>query len=208
MKSGVIFIFLAATAIAQPEGDKFQKSETVKNFVFVWLSLNSITLGVCYSFVSLPNLSWHSKIVFAWASGMAAFTTFSISTMILLTFVSLNEYAPFTIMAISAGGFLLWAYVFSPLYYAITQNSDRFEPLIERYTRALLPFRHETSARPVAFSLPDHKGDRTCVMCLDCEAAPVSIFQCGHDFACRGCFTGFMAHGHAKCPRCNAGRAY
>lgn len=208
MKSGAIFIFLAATAIAQPEGDKFQKSENVKNFIFTLLSLASITLGACYSFVSLPNLSFRSKIMFAWASGMAALITFFISTMILLIFVNLNEYEPFVITAIVAGGFLLWVYVFSSLYYSITQNGDRFEPLIEGYTRALLRFRHETSARPIAFSLPDHKGDRTCVMCLDCEATPASIFKCGHDFACRGCFIGFMAHGHAKCPRCNAERAY
>lgn len=55
---------------------------------------------------------------------------------------------------------------------------------------------------------PPHRGDRTCVMCLDHEAVPATVFECGHDVTCRDCFHQFMAYGHLQCPRCHARRVY
>lgn len=56
--------------------------------------------------------------------------------------------------------------------------------------------------------LPAHKGDRTCVWCFADDSAEASVFECGHDVACRDCFHIFMAHGHKRCLRCGAKRVY
>jgi hypothetical protein len=56
--------------------------------------------------------------------------------------------------------------------------------------------------------VPEHRGDKTCVVCYASTSVNASIYECGHNMTCRKCLPGFIAHGWERCPRCKARRCY
>lgn len=69
--------------------------------------------------------------------------------------------------------------------------------------------REASATKPkIPDKLPNHKGDRNCVVCQARNSVPASIYSCGHYFACRSCFPHYMAENYVTCQRCKAGRVY
>jgi hypothetical protein len=124
-----------------------------------------------------------------------------LETPVITALVAAGIWSLFTCMTIS---------IFLPLYVQSRIYCRFIRVLVTPTLLNRVRNEHESSdAKPeIPDKLPNHKGDRNCVVCQSRNSVPASIYSCGHHFACRLCFHLFMAKGYAKCPRCNADRVY
>lgn len=59
---------------------------------------------------------------------------------------------------------------------------------------------------PILETIPEHKGDSTCVWCLDAPASDFSPYVCGHNPVCRQCYPHWDRGDLRSCERCNQPR--
>lgn len=71
---------------------------------------------------------------------------------------------------------------------------------------ALQTYLNKFGRKPIPATIPKHRGDDTCIWCLDAPAADFSPYVCGHNIVCRECYPHWERGERRCCERCNQPR--